>query len=105
MDCMDPLMSPMPPNPLTSLPAMALRATMASMTRSCRWPQLRQCRAILGYAAVVVAMPLHALAAGGLPATVEAALQRAQVPREALSVVVLPAAAQGKGAPLSLIHI
>ncbi len=73
---------------------------MASMTRSCRWPRLRQCRAILGCAAVVVAMPLHALAAGGLPATVEAALQRAQVPREALSVVVLPAAAQAKGAPL-----
>jgi D-alanyl-D-alanine carboxypeptidase/D-alanyl-D-alanine-endopeptidase (penicillin-binding protein 4) len=45
-------------------------------------------------------MPLHAHAAGGLPATVEAALQRAQVPREALSVVVMPTAAQGKSTPL-----
>jgi D-alanyl-D-alanine carboxypeptidase/D-alanyl-D-alanine-endopeptidase (penicillin-binding protein 4) len=49
---------------------------------------------------LALAMPLHVLGAAGLPATVEAALQRAQVPREALSVVVIPASASGRSTPL-----
>ena len=53
-----------------------------------------------GLVALVGAVPLQALTATGLPATVEAALQRAQVPRDALSVVVMPAATRGQSAPL-----
>ena len=50
-----------------------------------------------------------ALAAGTLPPEVEAALARAKLPRESLSVMVVDAQAAGKASPrvahLSLIHI
>jgi D-alanyl-D-alanine carboxypeptidase/D-alanyl-D-alanine-endopeptidase (penicillin-binding protein 4) len=65
-----------------------------------RWTWQRLPSASLGVAALVGLMPLQALAAAGLPSTVEAALQRAQVPREALSVVVMPAAARGQSTPV-----
>ncbi|MEY3912427.1 MAG: hypothetical protein RL509_471, partial [Pseudomonadota bacterium] len=76
---------------------MALLPPLAWLTR---WSQQGRRRCVLGLAGLAVALPLQALAAGGLPATVEAALQRAQVPREALSVVVMPVSSPGKGTPL-----
>ncbi|MFN5777799.1 MAG: hypothetical protein ACK45K_16295, partial [Burkholderiaceae bacterium] len=82
---------------MTSLIPMALLPPLAWLTR---WSQQGRRRCVLGLAGLAVALPLHALAAGGLPATVEAALQRAQVPREALSVVVMPVSSPGKGTPL-----
>ena len=72
---------------------------MYPLTLVYRWVRLRHRWIALGVAGLIGAMPLQALASGGLPATVEAALQRAQVPRDALSVVVVPAA-RGKGAPV-----
>ncbi|MFZ9371075.1 MAG: D-alanyl-D-alanine carboxypeptidase/D-alanyl-D-alanine endopeptidase [Limnohabitans sp.] len=82
---------------MTSLIPMALLPPLAWLTR---WSQQGRRRRVLGLAGLAVALPLHALAAGGLPATVEAALQRAQVPRDALSVVVMPVSSPGKGTPL-----
>ena len=60
-----------------------------SSTRSLRW-------ACLG---LIAGGTLTICGAQALPASVEAALQRAQVPREALSVVVLPAQARTDEGP------
>ena len=70
-----------------------------------RWTWLPLPVIVWGVTGLVGAMPLQSLAVAALPvaalpASVEAALQRAQVPREALSVVVMPAAARGKSTPV-----
>ena len=65
-----------------------------------RWVEHRCTWLLVSALGSVGSMPVMAQAVTPLPAPVEAALQRAQVPREALSVVVMPAAARARSLPL-----